>query len=157
MRNWEPFTGLIKLTLLVPTVRLIKTLQHFKLKGGLKACLHMRFLMRFLSRSPMQLLAQVLTSGDFLCDSGATFALICCDFPKHAAKLHQVATNRSQIALKSPLVYTTIWRCKLRAKKIVLKSATKIAQKFACVSGPLGKSARRDSISTKMTGVCRAF
>ena len=32
----------------------------------------------------------------FLCDSGATFAAVCCDFPKITAKLHQVSNMRDK-------------------------------------------------------------
>ena len=83
----------------------------------------MQFFMRFLSRSPMQLLSQVLTSGDFLFDSGATFALICCDFPKIAAKLHQVSnmfeTSATSRTLTSLFILATSGRSSQNGNRLL--------------------------------------
>ena len=52
-----------------------------------------------------------------LCDSGAIFALICCDFSKIAAKLHQVSNIARQIAPKSLPVYTCDLKMQLARDK----------------------------------------
>ena len=60
---------------------------------------------------------------------GAAFALICCDFPKIAAKLQQIAPNRTEIATRLHIRFED----GTSATKIASTSATKLAQKIACV------------------------